>query len=51
MKPMLKAMTELKQFADTKRELEVRVFSFAYKKAYRTMYRATVADTFRLPRD
>lgn len=33
MKPMLKAMTELKQFADTqKRELEVRVFSFAYKK-------------------
>lgn len=33
MKSMLKAMTELKQFADTqKRELEVRVFSFAYKK-------------------
>lgn len=33
LKPMLKAMTELKQFADTQqRELEVRVFSFAYKK-------------------
>lgn len=33
LKPMLKAMTQLKQFADTqKRELEVRVFSFAYKK-------------------
>ncbi|MDD3787545.1 MAG: RNase adapter RapZ [Petrimonas sp.] len=30
---MLKEMTELKQFADTtKRELEVRVLSFAYKK-------------------
>lgn len=33
MKGMLKEMTELKQFADSqKRALEVRVFSFAYKK-------------------
>lgn len=33
LKKMLREMTELKQFADTrKRELAVRVFSFAYKK-------------------